>query len=203
MAAFWPLILASLVYGIMWIWHRGVDKIHETIVAEQMPFKDFATLLDGGTIARVPGTAVFLTRARHETPPVMSWHVKQNRSLHENVLALTLTTTSKPRVAERDRVAITREGDNFWRAEAKFGFIERPDIATVLEDCKMKGAGIDLDDVTYYVGHETIVPRGDHKGLPRWLVVIFSAMGRNAWRISDSLQLPHDHVVEIGREIAI
>ena len=198
-----PLILAALVYGVMWIWHRGVAAVHAAIVAEQTPLRDFAKLLDSGAIARVPGTAVFLSRANDETPPVMAWHVKQNRSLHENVLALTFRTVSTPRVAHRDRVSITRDSEHFWRAEARFGFIERPDIASVLADCKVRGAHVNLDDVTYYVGHEMTVRREDGKGLPRWFVAIFAAMGRNSARISDSLRLPHDNVVEIGREVAI
>ena len=81
--------------------------------------------------------------------------------------------------------------------------MERPSIEAVLSDCKTQGAGIDLDDVTYYVGRETIVPREDGEGLPKWVVAIFTAMGRNAVRLSDTLELPHDHVVEIGREVAI
>jgi KUP system potassium uptake protein len=198
-----PLLLAAAVYGVMWIWHSGVAAVHDTLAAAQTPLAEFAKLLDGGTIARVPGSAVFLSRSRYETPPVMFWHVKQNRALHENVLALTLTTVQTPRVAEADRVTVERESEHFWRAEAKFGFMERPDMARVLADCHFKGAAIDLKDVTYYVGHETIVPRQHKGGLPRWVVAIFAAMGRNAARISDLLQLPHDHVVEIGREIEL
>ena len=48
-----------------------------------------------------------------------------------------------------------------------------------------------------------MVRREDGRGLPGWLVGLFAAMGRNAARISDVLRLPHDHVVEIGREIEI
>ena len=81
--------------------------------------------------------------------------------------------------------------------------MEHPDIPVVLAECKAKGVEIDLDDVTYYVGHETIVPREDGKGLPRWQEAIFAALGRNAARISDYLELPCDQVVEIGREIEI
>ena len=198
-----PLILAALVYGAMWVWHRGVAAVHEAVASEPTPLVDFAAQLDGGKIARVPGSAVFLTRSQDETPDVMAWHVKKNRSLHENVLALTLTTVSTPRVASGDRLRVEREGTHFWRAEAKFGFMERPDITAVLADCKVKGAHLDLNDVTYYVGHETVVRREDHKGLPGFVVAIFTAMGRNAMHISDSLRLPHDHVVAIGREVAI
>jgi KUP system potassium uptake protein len=198
-----PLALACAVYFVMWIWHRGVRAVHEAVVAEQIPLADFVKRLKVGDIARVPGSAVFLTRAKNETPPVMSWHVRQNRSLHENVLALTMTVVSRPRVDNRERITVTQESENFWRAEVKMGFMEIPNIELILTQCRAKQAHINLDDVTYYVGHETIVSREDGKGLPRWETALFAAMGRNAARISDSLRLPHDHVVEIGREIAI
>ena len=44
----------------------------------------------------MPGSAVFLTRVKDKTPPVIAWHVRQSRALHENVLALTFTTLSVP-----------------------------------------------------------------------------------------------------------
>jgi KUP system potassium uptake protein len=198
-----PLALACAVYFLMWIWHRGVTAVHQSVVAEQIPLTEFVKRMEAGDIARVHGSAVFLTRAKNETPPVMSWHVKQNRSLHENVLALTITVVSTPRMEQAKRITITEESKNFWRAEAKMGFMEIPNIDLILTQCRAKSAHINLDDVTYYVGHETIIPREDGKGLPYWQTALFAAMGRNAARISDSLHLPHDHVVEIGREIEI
>jgi KUP system potassium uptake protein len=114
-----------------------------------------------------------------------------------------MTVVSIPRVDPKDRLTVVRAGDHFWRAEVKLGFMEHPDIPLILADCKMMGAGIDLSDVTYYVGAETIVPAEDGKGLPHWQEALFAAMGRNAARISDCLQLPYDQVVEIGREIEI
>jgi KUP system potassium uptake protein len=198
-----PLLLASAVYGTMWIWHRGAVAVHDNVVAEQTPLAVFIAQLHSGTVARVPGSAVFLTRARNETPPVMFWHVKQNRSLHQYVLALTMTVASTPRVDPATRVSVTREADKFWRAEARYGFMEKADIRDVLVRCKALGVEIDLADVTYYVGHETIVPRAKGPRLPRWQTALFAVMGRNAARLSDYLDLPHDQVVEIGREIAI
>jgi KUP system potassium uptake protein len=198
-----PLLLASAVYGVMWIWHRGASAVHNQVVAEQTPSEVFVAELQSGRIARVPGSAVFLTRAKEDTPPVLSWHVRKNRSLHEYVLALTLTVVSTPRVEPEARVTTMREADKYWRAEARYGFMELPDVPAVIAECKAKGAEIDLSDVTYYVGHETIVPREDGAGLPRWQEAPFAAMSRNAARISDYLKLPCDNVVEIGREIEI
>jgi KUP system potassium uptake protein len=39
--------------------------------------------------------------------------------------------------------------------------------------------------------------------MARWQEVLFAAMGRNAERISDYLELPSERMVEIGREIEI
>jgi KUP system potassium uptake protein len=198
-----PLLLASIVYGVMWIWHRGAGAVRDRIVAEQTPLTAMAEQLHSGKIARVRGSAVFFTRANDQTPPVMVWHVRQNRALHETVLALTLTVLSVPWTDTEERLSLARVDDKFWRAEARRGFMEHPDIPEILAECKAKGAEIDLDDVTFYVGSETIVPREDGKGLPRWQEAIFAALGRNAARISDYLDLPCDRVVEIGREIEI
>jgi KUP system potassium uptake protein len=198
-----PLLLASLVYGVMWIWHRGAVEVQRSVEAGLTPLSSLLEKLHAGEVARVPGTAVFFSRVKDQTPPVMDWHVRQNRALHEYVLALTLTVLSTPWADPEERVNLERIDDNFWRAEARRGFMERPDIHAILAECKAKGAGIDLDDVTYYVGHETIVPRDNGKGMARWQEVLFAAMGRNAERISDYLELPCDQVVEIGREIEI
>ena len=198
-----PLALACCVYGVMWIWHRGAVAVHRQVVAEQTPTAAFVAQLQSGTLARVPGTAVFLTRAKDNTAPVLAWHVKKNRALHERVLALTLTVVSTPRVEDEGRVTVHQECKGYWRAEAREGFMEQPDIPRILAACRAQGADLDADDITFYVGHETIVPRRDGKGLPRWQEGLFAQMGRNAARISDYLHLPTDGVVEIGREIEV
>jgi len=53
------------------------------------------------------------------------------------------------------------------------------------------------------VGHETVIPRRDRKGLPRWLETLFAFMQRNSSHLTDYFRLPSDAVVEIGRQIAI
>jgi KUP system potassium uptake protein len=198
-----PLALASLVYGVMWIWRRGSVEVQRSVEAGLTPLASLLDKLHAGEVARVPGTAVFFSRIKDQTPPVLAWHVRQNRALHEYVLAVTLTVLSVPWTDPEERLNLERIDDNFWRAEARRGFMERPDIHAILAECQAKGAGIDLDDVTYYVGHETVIPRENGKGMARWQEVLFAAMGRNAERLSDTLELPCEQVVEIGREIEI
>ena len=198
-----PLLIAVAVYGVMWIWHRGTSAVRARVIADEVPLKKFIETIGAHDVARVPGSAVFLTRADSETPPVLVWHVRKNRSLHEYVLILKLVVTSSPRTKPSERLQIERVADKFWRIEARHGFMERPNVLAVLDDCRTKGVEINRDDVTFYVGHETIIPREGRRGIPRWQEAIFAAMARNSVRITDVLKLPHNQVVEIGREVAI
>jgi KUP system potassium uptake protein len=198
-----PLLLAIAVYAVMWIWHRGaaavLARIHESLI----PIPDFMAQIKTSNIPRVPGTAVFLTRTTQDTPPVMVWHVKHNRALHDQVFVLRVEILQVPWTASNQRISVKEIVPNFWRAEARFGFMERPDIPTLMLAIKSHGCMVDLGDVTYYVGHETIVRRDDRKGLPTWQEKPFAMMERNAIHVSDFFGLPNDQVVEIGRQIAI
>ena len=198
-----PLLLAVAVYGVMWIWHRGTSAVRARVLEDQVPLKKFVETLGSRDVARVSGTAVFLTRADSETPPVLVWHVRKNRSLHQYVLILKLIVTSSPRIKPRERIQVARVADKFWRVEARYGFMERPNVSAILDGCRTKAVEINRDDVTFYIGHETIIPREGRGGIPRWQEAIFAAMARNSVRITDVLKLPHAQVVEIGREVAI
>jgi KUP system potassium uptake protein len=198
-----PLILAISVYGVMWIWHRGAAaiamRLHETLIS----VPEFLARIAAKNIPRVPGTAVFLTRTAQDTPPVMVWHVRHNRALHEHVFVLRVEIMSVPWVSSGNRIAIEEVVPNFWRAHARFGFMERPHIPDLLTTSKSLGCTIDLGDVTYYVGHETVVGREDGLGLPAWQERFFAVMERNAVHVSDFFSLPNDQVVEIGRQVSI
>ena len=198
-----PLLLAIAVYGVMWIWHRGAAAVTARLHESLIPIPDFLAKIQSDNIPRVPGTAVFLTRTTQDTPPVMVWHVKHNRALHEHLFVLRVEVLPIPWIAAAERITIEEVAPNFWRAKARYGFMERPDIPDLLLASKSLGCTINLGDVTYYVGHETVVRREDGTGLPGWQESLFVLMERNAVHVSDFFSLPSDQVVEIGRQISI
>jgi KUP system potassium uptake protein len=134
---------------------------------------------------------------------VMVWHVRHNRALHEHVFVLRVEIMSVPWVSSRSRITLSEVTPNFWRADAHFGFMERPHIPELLTTSKSLGCTADLNDVTYYVGHETVVSRDDGLGMPVWQERFFAVMERNAVHVSDFFSLPSDQVVEIGRQVSI
>ena len=198
-----PLLLAGLVYGAMLIWHRGSVAVANNLEQTPVPVAKFLDDVKARNIPRVPGTAVFLTRTSNGVPPVMLWHLKQNRALHEHVLVLRVLTESRPRVLWPELMTIAKEGENFWRVTTHFGFMQRPDIPRLMHQAAQKGCGVGLDDVIYYVGHEIILHKERGAALPHWQEALFAAMLRNASHVTDYFRLPSEQVVEIGRQISI
>ena len=109
-----PLLLAS---ARLW---RDVDlasrrgAVHDRVVAKQTPRRRFIAEHCNRARSRACRARRCSSPAPSDgTPPVMFWHVKHNRSLHEYVLVLTLTVVSTPR--DRPRGAADRR-----RASPKF-----------------------------------------------------------------------------------
>ncbi|ANJ95756.1 hypothetical protein ALQ63_02754 [Serratia plymuthica] len=198
-----PLLLASLVYGVMLIWHRGVLAASRTLGEKSLPLADFLAQIEAQAIPRVPGTAIFLTRTLNGTPPVMKWHVKRNGSLHADVLALNIMIVNEPRVANAERLVMRQQSPGFWCGVASYGFMERPNIPRLLHHAEAQKTGLNFDDATYYLGHETVVRREENDRLPAWQRSIFALMVRNGMHVTDYYYLPSDQVVEISRRVPV
>src|SRR5260370_3966059 len=77
-----PLVLAAVVYGVMWVWHLGSQSVSARIQERLMPIGELLRQLTDRHIPRVPGTAVFLTRAQKDAPPGLLLHTQHKPPLH-------------------------------------------------------------------------------------------------------------------------
>jgi KUP system potassium uptake protein len=198
-----PLLLAFAVYAVMYIWHRGVIAIRERVNESPLPVPEFLAALAQERVARVPGTAVFLTRVRSGTPAVLRWYVRHSHALQQEVIALTLEIASVPRIAREARLKVTKLAPGFWAANACYGFMEQPSIPDVMRELAAQGCRVDPARLTYFVGSERIVPRTDGRGLPRWMAAAFAAMLRNSMHLPDYLNVPREQLIDLGRQIPI
>jgi KUP system potassium uptake protein len=198
-----PLLLAGAVYLIMYVWHRGLVATRQRLSENALPIKTFLDSVSAEHVARVPGTAVFLTRVKDGTPPVMQWYVRHSHALHEHVIVVTLETASVPWIAAQQRVQVTEAAPDFWVASASYGFMERPDLPKLVAQLALHGCSIDPGKLTYFVGSERIVPREDGRGLPRWMEALYAAMLRNSVHVPDYLNGPREQLLDLGRQTAI
>lgn len=198
-----PVIFALTIYGIMLIWHTGATAVAKRLSEAALPLESFMTQIEAERIARVPGTAVFLTRDPQSAPSVLVWHVKQNRSLHNNVFLLKIRFNSTPWVKGSERILFKEIYPNVWQIIASYGFMERPNVPAAIKQIINK-YGIALNDITYYVGQTIIISRAKgRKRLPVWVTKLYSFMHRNALHDNDYFQLPPNAVVGIGRQVDI
>ncbi|HUL46221.1 MAG TPA: KUP/HAK/KT family potassium transporter [Steroidobacteraceae bacterium] len=197
-----PLLLAAAVYAVMFIWHRGIVATARRVHENPLPVAAFFAGIERDRVARVPGTAVFLTRVKDATPPVMLWYVRHSHALHEKVIAVTLETASVPRIAPEERIQLAQPVANFWVASVCYGFMERPNMPDLMRQLAARGCGVVPEKLTYFVGSERIVPR-EQGGLPRWMEAIFSFLLRNATHMPDYLNVPREQLIDLGRQISI
>ncbi len=199
-----PLVLATLVYVLMRTWHKGIEAIFKSLASSRQSVEAFFDSLERDRVMRVEGTGVFLTRTGTDTPPLLAWHVRQNRCLYADVIMLTVATDLVPRVAAGKRFEVKQERSRVWRVVAHSGFMERLDIDDILPTLKESGCNVDIDRLVYYVGHETIV-RADRgrRLLGAGTERIFAWMERNQAHLTDVLRLPVERTVEIGRHVEL
>ena len=93
--------------------------------------------------------------------------VRHNRVLHERVVLVTVVIEEAPRIADEERAEVIEIIEGITRVILHFGFMQYPTIAEGLALASSQGKlpGIDLSDVTYYIGRETIIPSEDVPGM--------------------------------------
>ena len=199
-----PLLLAAIVFTLMYIWHRGTEAVIQTLGEMTVPVKDFLERFLTEKVVRVPGTAVYLTKSIDHTPQLLVWQIGRNRAVYENIIALGLITEQVPWVRNH-RTTVEELGPNFWRVVARYGFMERPNIPFLMRQLRKALPNIDPEKANYYIGRETIVPatEAEAKKMPAWQAMTFAFMQRNCGEIGDYLRLPCEAVVEVGRRVEI
>jgi len=196
-----PVLIGAFLIGAMLIWNRGRTFLEEQYATKFPTFETARKQIEDSVAHRVPGTAVFIAPSPDHVPPILFHFVERCRSLHENVLLLTVRTEVIPKVPAGERYEITDLGDGFWRVVLHFGYMEHPHVVDALRYMVDKERlPIDLQEITYYVGHETLT-RPKSGVLGRTAEKIFAYLQRNAVEVESTFELPPRQVVELGTQV--
>ncbi len=197
-----PLVIGGVLLLAMTTWKTGRRIVAERLTERALPLKDFLARIEANPPMRVPGTAVFMTAQPVGTPSALAHNVRHNKVLHEHVVLLTARTEPTPFVSEDRRVVVERLADGIVYATALYGFMEDPNIPEVLDRVRDQGVTLDLDDITYFLGKETLLVTAE-RGMAVWREKLFVVMARNAVRATAFFRLPPDRVVELGVQVEI
>ena len=200
-----PLLIALIVAFLMLTWRKGEEIMDRIRLEVRQRSKELIERIKTDPPFRIPGTAVVLGRMTSGVPLALTQNLRHNHVLHEKLLLVAVTMTETPRVSAEDRAVVTPLSDEITRVELNFGFMEHPDVPKALELAvgRSQIAPCDPERVTYFTGHETIIPTGRRRGMARWRKKVFAFMHHNAQRAGAYFKIPTAQIMEIGIEFEI
>jgi KUP system potassium uptake protein len=197
-----PLLVSAAILFLMLTWRKGRRVLADRMKQMIIPLDLFLEDLRNQNIQRVRGTAVFMSGSKVGTPLALLHNLKHNKVLHEQVIVLTVATEQSPYVDPAQRVVIEKLHDGFWRAQLRYGFMEKPDVPAALATINNRELKFNPMTTTYFVGRETILTT-EKLGLSRWRGSVFSWMTRNTGDVTSYFGLPPNGVVELGARVEV
>jgi KUP system potassium uptake protein len=197
-----PLALGLVIFTLMTTWKKGRKILANRLMSVSVPLEQFLERSLPNVQARIPGVAVFMSAAHKGTPSALVDNFRHNRVLHQRVVILTILTEEKPYVIGADRIQIENITDGFYRIIARYGFMESPNVPALLQQAGDKGLMIDIAEVTFFLGRETVIAT-KNPGMALWRERLFSFMSRNAQRATDYFKIPANRAIEIGTVVEL
>jgi len=197
-----PLVVAAILFTVMMTWRRGADLLDQYAKAARLPVEYFLDDLDRHSLPRVPGTAIVMDARGVGVPRTLLHNIKHNKVLHERLILLTLRTADVPHVPPAERLRLQYHRPDFLRVIARYGFMETPSVAEVLQLLKDHDVDVDPMQATFFFGRETLVI-GEKREMSAWRKYLYDFLFRNAYGAYLHLGVPPNRVIEIGQQVEI
>jgi KUP system potassium uptake protein len=195
-----PLVVAAVLFFAMSTWWRGRAALTRKLERDTLPLGSFIAQVEKKP--RVAGTAVFLTSRTDVVPVPLLHNLKHNKVLHERIVLLRVVIANVPRIPIDKRLELAHLGGNFHSVVAHYGFMQHPNVMSVLMRCGREDMQFNIMDTSFFVGRVTIVPER-HSRFGAFRTKVFEAMHRNALPATAFFRIPPNRVIELGGEVEI
>ena len=197
-----PLVLALVLYAVMATWKTGRKLLWEKMHTQSIDLKSFLHSVMQDPIARVEGTAVFLSAEPGAVPNALLHNLKHNKVLHAQNLFVTVRNHEVPLIALAKRVQVQSLGQDCWQVVVHYGFKDDPDLPLALQGIESQGCVLEPMSTSYFLSRDTVIPTLGG-GMAPWREKLFAQMHHNASGAADFLRLPSNSVVELGSKVEI
>lgn len=203
-----PLVVGGVIYLLTTTWQKGRQILYHRLKTRSMPIEEFCLQILKQPPLRCEGTAIYMSGDPWGVPAPLLHNLKHNKVLHQRIGILTIKTKEIPSVPLEDRISIQEIMPNFFRIIVAYGFMETPKMTHILEACRELDIHFNVEETTFVLGRETIIPRKgqallDGPRMAHWREKIFAVMSKNAQRPTAFFKIPVDQVIEVGIQIEI
>lgn len=199
---FIPLLIAAFIILLMKIWMQGTTLLHKQLYHHNNSMNYLMEMLEGCPPQRVSGTAIYLSSNLNHAPSALLQNLKHYNMLHERNLIVHIHFTNEPYAVGMERIHITQLNDLFTQMVINFGYMESPDIPSVLHLLSQKNIHLDMKTTSFFVSRHNVLASASF-GMPVWQDNIFIALSNNADYPEDYFNLPHDRVVMLGVQLKV
>jgi KUP system potassium uptake protein len=197
-----PLAIGAVILAIMHTWKTGKNEIVARVYGNEVTEDELVSIVRSPRIARVSGSAVFMAGNPNGTPLALLHHLKANKSLQQTVVLLSVITEEVPSIPAEERLSLKSIGEGVWRAVGRYGYMESPDVATLMETIVERGAPLKPRETTYYFNREMIISGGEAR-MWEWEKGFYSFLSRNARPAKDYYKIPPTQIIELGLPIQL
>ena len=197
-----PLLIGFALIIIMLTWMRGRDALAQKLRRDSVELIGLLESLERKPPVRVPGTGVFLLTDSNYAPSALLHNLKHNRVLHQTLVFIHVTTAEAPRIPSTERVVVSRLPLDAWLVEARFGFMEPPNVPAALRLCRTQGLDVEPRQASYFLGRRAIRTSG-RSSLPFWQQRLFIMLANQSSRATGYFRIPPDRVVELGMQLSV
>ena len=197
-----PILLALFIYVLSLTWIKGRQLLARELAEHSQPFSKLLEELQSKFYGRVKGTAIYMSGRQDTVPLPLSHNMRHNKVIHERVVLVTFITKEIPHVPPALRLSIEQLSEGLFRIVVSLGFMDAPDLNTVLALAAEKNLLIDPEEATFFLGREIILATSK-KGMAEWREKVFAFLGRNAQSPVNYFNLPAKQVMEVGVQVEI
>jgi KUP system potassium uptake protein len=192
-----PLAIGVVLLAVMHTWKIGREEIFRRVYGNNVTEAELTSIARSHHITRVSGGAVFMVGSPLGTPIALLHHVKSNRCLHKTVVLLSIATEDVPTVASKDQLTLRDIGEGVWRAVGRYGYMQSPDVAELMEKIKAAGVPINPQGATFFFNREMIITGGSAR-MWEWQKNLYALLSRNARPAKDYYRITPSQIIEIG-----
>jgi KUP system potassium uptake protein len=199
-----PVSVGLILYLVMTTWIIGRQFLAKNMDEKRVMFEELERKIQGGKLALVEGTAIYLAKNLHGVPQVLLHNLEHNRVLHKQMIVLTIVTKDEPYVDEDHRIKVRVFGEqrNFFRIKMYFGFHQEQDVRRALQLCHYEGLQIDQKTASFFIGSENVSFRR-RSPMPKWRRALFRFLLHNASSAIEYFKIPVERVIEVGIRIEL